>query len=452
MPGATLSRWTMSYFAAACLMLVAGQGLMVAGYGFPFADISAPETLVVVHLVAIGWLSLLMAGALLQFVPVLIARHVVGGSFAAPALLLLLGGLSSLVGGFVALSGSLDLPLALLPVGGMMLVAGFGLFAGILAVTLLSARPLSLPARFVATGLCSLVGTVLIGSAFTAALSGLAESPLFDRLVANGVELHAILGLGGWLSVTAVGVSYRLFSMFLLAPEVERSTGRAVWWGASLAVGLVAVAVFFVLSGFFGAALLFAAALLLTLVAVMLYGADILLIYRRRKRKQAELNIRASFAALGLFALSILFLNLPAFRAGDMVAAVVYLFVFGWLTGLGLAQLYKIVAFLTWLEAYGPVLGRAPVPRVQDLVDERHAFILFRIYYGAVVVATLSLAAGTSDFFRMAVAAQLFATLCLIREFIRARRLSIVPAALLAPAGMVRPHLFLPLSAFQGDK
>ena len=26
MPGATLSRWTMSYFAAACLMLVAGQG------------------------------------------------------------------------------------------------------------------------------------------------------------------------------------------------------------------------------------------------------------------------------------------------------------------------------------------------------------------------------------------------------------------------------------------
>lgn len=451
MPGATLSRWTMSYFAAACLMLVAGQGLMVAGCGYPFADPGAPETLVVVHLVAIGWLSLLMAGALLQFVPVLIARPVIGGRFAAPVLLLLLGGLGSLLGGFVALSGA-DLPLALLPIGGVMLLAGFGLFAGILAVTLLSARPLPLPARFVATGLAALVGAAFIGSAFTVALSGLAESPLLDRLVADGVALHAALGLGGWLSATAVGVSYRLFSMFLLAPEVERSTSRAAWWGASLAVGLVVVAVVFVLPGIFGAALLFAAALLLTLVAVMLYGADVLHIYCGRKRKQAELNVRASFAALGLFALSILLLNVPMLRSGHMVAAVVYLFVFGWLTGLGLAQLYKIVAFLTWLEAYGPILGRAPVPRVQDLVDERHALILFRLYYGAVVVATMSLAAGTTGFFRMAVAGQLLATICLIREFIRARRLSIVPAALRAPVGMVRPRLFLPLFAFQGDK
>ncbi|MDP9588614.1 UNVERIFIED_ORG: hypothetical protein J2W19_001160 [Shinella zoogloeoides] len=452
MPGATLSRWTMSYFAAACLMLVSGQGLMVAGYGYPFADISAPETLVVVHLIVIGWLSLLMAGALLQFVPVLVARPVIGGRFAAPALLLLLGGLGSLSGGFVALSGALDLPLALLPVGGVMLLAGFGLFAGILAVTLLSARPLPLPARFVATALAALVGAAFIGSAFTVALSSLAESSLLGRLVADGVALHAALGLGGWLSATAVGVSYRLFSMFLLAPEVERSTSRAALCSANLAVGLLVMAVVFVLAGIFGAALLFAAALLLTLVAVMLYGADVLQIYRGRKRKQAELNIRASFAALGLFALSILFLNVPALRAGDMVVVVVYLFVFGWLTGLGLAQLYKIVAFLTWLEAYGPIMGRAAVPRVQDLVDERRALILFRVYYGAVAVATLALAAGTTGLFRMAVAVQLLATLWLIREFIRARRLSIVPAALRAPAGMARPQLFLPRPAFQGDK
>lgn len=452
MPGATLSRWTMSYFAAACLMLVAGQGLMVAGYGYPFADIGAPETLVLVHFLAIGWLSLLMIGSLLQFVPVLTGRPLAGARFAAPMLGLLLAGLGCLIGGFVVLSGVVDLPLTLLPLGGGLLLAGFGLFAGQLAATFLSARPLPLPARFVAMGLAALIAAALIGSAFSAALSGLVESASIDRLVADGVGLHAALGLGGWLSVTAVGVSYRLFSMFLLAPDVDRRTSRLVWWGASLAVALVAAAAVLMLSGLAGGTLAFSCALLLTLIAVVLYGADVLHIYRRRKRKQAELNIRASFAALALFALSVLFLNIPALRGGEAVAAFVYLFVFGWLTGLGLGQLYKIVAFLTWLEVYGPVLGRAPVPRVQDLVDERRAHLLFRLYYGAVVVATLALVAGTTGLFRVAAAAQLLATFCLVREFIRARRLSIVPAALRAPAGMVRPHLFLPLPAFQGDE
>ncbi|WP_411034943.1 hypothetical protein [Shinella sp. BYT-45] len=447
MPGATLSRWTMCYFAVACLMLLAGQGLMVAGYGYPAADIGAPETLVLVHVVAIGWLSLLMAGALLQFVPVLVARPLVGGRFAAPALLLLVGGLGFLVAGFVALSGAADLPLFILPVGGVMLLLGFGLVAGIIAATLFAARPLPLPARFVAVGLVSLVGAALVGAAFTTALSGLAEGAALARLVAGGVELHAALGLGGWLSVTAVGVSYRLLAMFLLAPEAERRTSRALWWAAAVAVGLVAASIPFVAFALSGVPVLFASALLLTLAAVLLYGGDVLGIYRARKRKQAELNIRAAGPAFVALVLSVILVNVPAVRAGEGVAAFAYLFAFGWLTGLGLAQLYKIVAFLTWLEAYGPVLGRAPVPRVQDLVEESHARILFWIYYAAAAAATLALFAGTPDIFRGAVCLQLIATLALLREFVRARRLSAVPAALRTPDGVVRPHLFLPLSA-----
>lgn len=446
MPGATLSRWTMSYFAVACLMLLAGQGLMALGYGYPAAAIGAPETLVLVHVLAIGWLSLLMAGALLQFVPVLIARPLVGGRFAAPALALVVGGLGLLVAGFVALSGLVDLPLLLLPAGGGLLLLGFGLVVAILAATLHAARPLPLPARFVALGLAALTATILVGAAFTLALSGLVDTEPFARLVADGLGLHAALGLGGWLSITAVGVSYRLLAMFLLAPETERRTSHAAWWATALAIGLIAACLPLVLLALSGAGLLFAAALFLSLTAALLYGGDVLHLYRARRRKQAELNIRATFPAFAALAVSVLLVNIPAVREGDGVAALVYLFVFGWLTGLGLAQLYKIVAFLTWLEAYGPVLGRAPVPRVQDLVEEGRARILFLIYYGAVAAAALALLGGAAGAFRTIVCVQLLATLALMREFIRTRRLAIVPAALRAPDGAVRPHLFLPLS------
>ena len=112
MIGVSLSRWTMSFFAAALAALLLAQGLMAAGYGYPAAPVESARTLVVVHVTAIGWLSLLMCGALLQFLPVLINRPLYSNFLAMPALLCLLGGLGALLLGFLWLDGQIE---ALLP-------------------------------------------------------------------------------------------------------------------------------------------------------------------------------------------------------------------------------------------------------------------------------------------------------------------------------------------------
>jgi hypothetical protein len=106
-----------------------------------------------------------------------------------------------------------------------------------------------------------------------------------------------------------------------------------------------------------------------------------------------------------------------------------------------LAKLYKIVAFLTWLETYGPVMGRAPTPRVQDLVSEARASKWFVIYYAAVGFGTLMLLAGQTLAFRVAAAMMIVGLAGIVREVIRTRRLADVASPLRLPDGASAPRL-----------
>lgn len=443
MLGVTLSRWTMSYFFAALSALVAAETMMVAGFGYPAAGLRAPETLVLVHVITIGWLSLLMCGALFQFAPVLIARRLYSDTLPLPALLLVLAGLGLLLAGFLQLAGWLSTLPSLLPIAGVVLSAGFAVVLWNLGRTLWPARPLPLPARFVATGLVSLALTVTFGVIFATVLGQQTNSEPLLAIAGAALPLHVAAGIGGWLTLTAMGVSYRLLAMFMLAPELGGARPKLVLAFAIAAlVVVVAVGIGAVLTG---ASLLIPllAGSILALVSLVLYGADIVHLYRARRRRFIELNSRmAIFALASLAAALVLTFALAAFgRFTDGLGPVVFLLVFGWLSGLGLAKLYKIVAFLTWLECYGPVLGRMTTPRVQDLVVEHRARKWFWLYFLAVWFGTLAMLVGQAAAFRIAAAAMLVATIGIISEFARARLLSDVEARSDGPDAVRRPHL-----------
>ncbi len=445
MGGVTLSRWTMFYFTAALAALIVAECLMAAGYGYPAVPIGAPETLVLVHVVAIGWLSLLMCGALFQFVPVLIARPLYSNSLPLPTLGCLVTGLAALLAGFLQLAGQLTLDVPFFPIAAGLLGAGFGLALWNLGRTLWSARPLPLSARFVVVGLFSVGATVTFGIVFALVLGGVTTYPHFVDVTAMGVPIHLIAGLGGWLTFTAMGVSYRLLAMFMLAPELDGATARGAFYvGAS---GLAVVIVGGVIAICFGGGIttLLSVGGFLGLSALILYGRDILHLYRARKRRTIELNSRMAAVALAnLAAVAILIIILLGFGALERnVAAVVFLVTFGWLSGLGLAKLYKIVAFLTWLECYGPVLGKTATPRVQDLVVERRAIKWFAFYFLGVWSATIALLLDRPLAFRIAATVMVIATSGIIVQLVRARRLADVQPALRCPTGVRPPRLLL---------
>lgn len=448
MLGASLSRWTMSYFAAALLALLAAETLMASGYGFPFAELRSAETLFLVHLVALGWLSLLMSGALLQFVPVLVARPLYSDTLPLPALLALVAGLIALLGGFLQLDGRLTWAMPLLPVAGPLLGVGFALNLWNLGRTLWPLRGLPLPARFVVIGLLSVGVTVALGIVFTLVLSGTTTNEHLLQLTAAGVPIHIIAGLGGWLTFSAIGVSYRLLAMFMLAPDVEGWSIRAGLSLGTLALALVILGGVIAVCNGLELNTLLAAAAVLGAAALAVYAVDVARLYRARKRRHVELNSRmAGLSVASLVAAATLVA--AALARGSLshdVGAVVFLVAFGWLSGLGLAKLYKIVAFLTWLECYGPVLGKTLTPRVQDLVAEPRAAKWFWLYFAAVWLGTIALMLDATAVFRAAAAVMLAASAAIIAELVRARRLVEVDVANRLPAGAHRPRLFLCVS------
>ncbi|HWV01961.1 MAG TPA: hypothetical protein VN109_12410 [Devosia sp.] len=449
MTGVSLSRWTMSYFAAALAALLAAEVLMLLGFGFPSASVEAPETLVLVHLVALGWLSLLLCGALFQFVPVLVAKPLHDNRLPFATLCCLLAGLALLLCGFLQLNGSSGSDWPLLPAGGSLLAVGFALVLYNLGRTLWAGRPLPLPARFVVAGLCSVAAAASLGVIFTYVLAGFATAAPLTALTASGLPLHIAAGIGGWLTFTAMGVSYRLLAMFMLSPEEKRGTSLAAFWGG---VGVLVLAV-----GGGGAAILMngdpapilAAAAVLMVPVLAVYGWDVAWLYNRRKRRRLETNSLMAAPALASLAMgaALLLALLALGQLPRFAGAVIYLLAFGWLSGLGLSQLYKIVAFVTWLECYGPVLGRMPTPRVQDLVVESRARTWFYLYFGTVWLGTIALLFDQELAFRWLALVLLLATGGLIVEFVRTRRLADIDLALRGENAPRRPRLLYALVA-----
>ncbi|MBX5473247.1 MAG: hypothetical protein IRZ23_12375, partial [Acetobacteraceae bacterium] len=321
-------------------------------------------------------------------------------------------GLAGMVLGFFLLGSPLA---ALLPAGGSLVV--IGILAGILnlAVPLARRRPLPLSARFIIAGLALLFLTVSLGLAFALALTVPAAAQALGPMLANGVADHALAGLGGWFTLTAIGVSYELLPMFMLAPHERGAWGNAVFGTAIL--GFAAA----LLGGFESIKLLGQAAIGL---AILLYLIDIARLYRDRKRRQIELHNQAAIGAFISLGIALVLALAAALSHGWTRAAPGLLFVvlFGWLSGLGLSQLYKIIPFLAWLARFGRRLGRGPVPRVQDLVNERYARYVFVAYFAAIAVGAAAAWLDLAPLLRGAIAVSLVATALLAREYRRAWR------------------------------
>ena len=423
MRGVRLSRWSMSYFTVAVVSLILAEGVWAAGLANPLGDVGSAWVLVGVHLTTIGFLTLLMLGALHQFVPVLTETELASQNWSGVTFFTVSLGLLGMVVGFLALPSTIpggilpEIPWVL-PMGGSLVVIGVVAALINLGVTLKRAWPWALPAWLVATGLTFLLLTVVAGLTFALAFAYPWLFPVawLPVLEGRGLASHIIGGVGGWLTLTAMGVSYKLLAMFTLSNESRGVLG----WVAYIATSVGIFGSWF--SHWVGASGWAEAAWPLILLGLAAYLLDMRSLYRQRKRRQLELNARYGVIPLGFLASLVIFGAIAGLQ-GSLARTdlpLTFWALYGWLGGLALTQIYKIIPFLTWLNLFGSRMGQARMPRVQDLVDERRDRYAYLVYFAAVILGSGFLYTGSLIGFRIALGIMLVATLDIARGLYRA--------------------------------
>lgn len=338
-----------------------------------------PGALALTHLLTVGFMLMVMLGALIQILPV-----VAGASLRSPLLLarllhpLLTFGVLALAGGFA--SGEQQL----LQVATLLLLSGGLLFLASAGRALWSAPSTSPTVAGLKIALLALSVSLLLGGALALALAHGWAWPLPEL-----TNLHAGWALGAWSTVLLAAVAYVVVPMFQLTPAYQARSGWYFAPAMSAALLLWSAGEIFALAPLVLLGKQCAAGLGLAFVAQTMY----LQTKRRRARPDAIYRFWQSGLGCGLFALLlVLTVNaLPdAFSWPGWPVLIGILLLPGTFVALITGMLYKIVPFLGWMHLQSAGRGKLTAPSMGKLLPEEENLRQWRLYLFA--MASLILA------------------------------------------------------------
>jgi hypothetical protein len=359
--------------AAALLLVWAGPDALQSRW--------TPQLLAITHLMTLGFLAMVMIGALLQVLPV-----VAGTAVGAPRLtsglvhpLLILGTVCLATGFWIGSPVLLQLASGVLvPVLGWAIVAiGWGLWRSRTDHAMISVARLAL---------FSLAITVVLGAILAIALAR--GWPL--SIVAL-TDLHLQWGLIGWIGLLVAAVAMQVVPMFQTTPAYPQ---KGVRWLARLVFAALVVATPIALSTSLPSIVRSTALLFVALAAATFAAYTLHLQYRRRRRQPDTTTMLWTTGMLCVLLAALAFAAAtvqPAIAgAGFYDIALGVLMIFGFATSVVNGMLYKVVPFLLWLHMQEQARTPAGVPHLHRILQRSRQRLQSRIHLAALALLLLS--------------------------------------------------------------
>lgn len=325
----------------------------------------SPTTLALTHGFTLGFLTSVMMGALLQLLPVI-------GGIGMPYVRVI----ASFSHVFHT-TGSIALLLAFVVGESMYFVSaaillGLGFVVYLLGLVWVLHRKLSqgdsiLGFRF---AVAALIAVVALGLSLVSQQLG--YSVLGESSGKHITNVHAIFGLGGWMSMLIIAVSYQVLPMFHVAPSFPAPIR------ASLTSILFLILLLYVIYPEISLPLL--------LLAHAFYAVSLGYVIAKRKRKVPDTSINYwQFGGACLLLVNIVYW-LPESLVTEHKKTLLVggLFIFGYLVSIVQGMLLKILPFLSYTHLQQRCLldfsAMQLIPHMHTFLDKQHGQYLFYLH------------------------------------------------------------------------
>ncbi len=335
------------------------------------------------HIFLLGFVMMIIFGAMAQLVPVVLEVGHFSVDFYYLIWPLLTAGTILMGVGFAAVP-------ALLPYGGLTVLVAMAIFLADTILTLRKVERVSLTVKTVAVTNAFLLLGILVGFAMALAIGA-----GVDVDIGRWIGAHIVLVLGGFVTLTIIGMSMVLLPMFGLSHGFDETPVNRAFKIMSCAVFT-----YFVGTLFDSESIRFLS-MVAIFIATGLYLWQIWLIYKSRARKESDIWFRSMVVGYGSLAFALLLAPFALIgRLESLATASVWFLVMGFFTFLINGHLYKIVPFLVWFERYSPLVGKEKVPMLADMVPKRQAEFQFRFSTAGMIMAGAGLLLGSDELFR----------------------------------------------------
>ncbi len=332
--------------------------------------ISGP-VLAILHLMMLGWISIIIFGALYQLIPVVMEVKLFNEKLAFITLGCLVAGLFFLITAFFGYQFQLTNSFI---IGGSLIIVAAIFFVINTIKSALSSAKRNISRTYIMASVIYLLLTVLYGLFIVINLS-------YNLIPIAHTELlkgHAMIGLAGWFLMLIIGVAAKLMPMFLIVHKTREGLLKWGFYLINTGILVIFISSFFIHAPYY----IGMASYLLVITGLVLFLIFNYDVFSHRMRKKLDIGMKLSAYGMILLFLSILSfigvylgnetLGLPAGRI-EIISGI--LLIYGFFTGLILGQTYKTLPFIIWLFHYQALVGKQKTPLPGELYSEKLATI-----------------------------------------------------------------------------